>query len=113
MPMSLQAIGRLAAYPRHGWSYDRESTRTQLEIVRDVMLSAAECDAWLTLTEISRMARFGEASISAQLRHLRREQFGGYRVEKRRRETEASSVITKMLAPGKWEYHIVRDAPEF
>jgi hypothetical protein len=110
----LQVIQRIAGYPRYGLRYDREATRTQLEIVRDVMLSAAECGAWVTLTEISPMTRFGEASISAQLRHLRRQVFGGYRVEKRRRATEDCAVMTaKVNVPGKWEYRIVNRVSAF
>jgi hypothetical protein len=38
----------------------------QREIVRDVLLSARACGAWLTLREMAKTTRFGEASISAQ-----------------------------------------------
>ena len=55
----------------------------QREVLRDVMLSAAECDTWLSLDELAHMTSYPPASISAQLRHLRKEQHGGYRVEKR------------------------------
>ena len=89
-----------------------------MEVIRDVMLSAAECagqslprayvqmwdasqiatDAgWMTLHEISELTNYGEASISAQLRHLRKPHFGGYVVVKRRR----GSVMN-----GAWEYRI-------
>jgi hypothetical protein len=64
---------------------DPEELKTQVEVIRDVMLSASDCDTWLTLREIAEMTRFGEASISAQLRHLRKPIFGGFRVQKRRR----------------------------
>jgi len=41
------------------------------------------CDKkWRTLGEISRITGDPEASISAQLRHLRKERFGGHCVEK-------------------------------
>jgi hypothetical protein len=40
---------------------------------------------WRTLTEISVRTGDPEASISAQLRHLRKERFGSHVVEKRRR----------------------------
>jgi hypothetical protein len=101
----LQVIRRIAGYPSRRF-YDDEAMRTQMETVRDIMLSAAECDAWLTLTEISRMTRYGEASISAQLRHLRKASFGGFRVEKRRRDGEETAVNARLAAPGKWEYRI-------
>src|SRR5947207_14770756 len=55
----------------------------QREVLRDVMLSAADCDTWLSLDELAHMTSYPPASISAQLRHLRKEQHGGYRVEKR------------------------------
>jgi len=64
---------------------DPDGLKTQVEVIRDVMLSASDCDTWLTLHEIAEMTRFGEASISAQLRHLRKPMFGGFRVQKRRR----------------------------
>jgi hypothetical protein len=103
--ISLQVIKRMAGYPSRMF-FDRETMRTQLETVRDIMLSAADCDAWLTLTEISRMTRYGEASISAQLRHLRKPEFGGFFVEKRRRDGEYTEFNAMFTAPGKWEYRI-------
>ena len=47
----------------------RVRVRTQRDVVRDVMLSANECGAWLTLAELGAMTRYPETSISAQLRH--------------------------------------------
>jgi hypothetical protein len=91
---------------------------TQMEVIRDVLLSAAECagqiswhsfaqmwdssqigtDAgWMTLREISELTNYGEASISAQLRHLRKPHFGGYLIVKRRRGP---------VMNGAWEYRI-------
>lgn len=55
----------------------------QHETIRDIMLSAIE---WLTLKEIEYQTGYPQASISAQLRHLRKKKFGGWRVEKRRRD---------------------------
>ena len=48
----------------------RRPVRTQRETLCDVMLSAAQCDTWLTLQELALLTHYGEASISAQLRHL-------------------------------------------
>ena len=62
-----------------------ENRDTQLLTIRDLMLSAARRGAWLTLGEIARLTEIGEASISAQLRHLRKSRHGRHRVEKRRR----------------------------
>ena len=38
---------------------------------------------WRTLGDIATLTGYPEASISAQLRHLRKERFGRHRVEKR------------------------------
>ena len=97
---------------------DRGRILTQMEVIRDVLLSAAECagqiarpsftrlwdvtqiapyEGWLTLREISDLTNYGEASISAQLRHLRKPHFGAYVVVKRRR-----GPVTN----GAWEYRI-------
>jgi hypothetical protein len=83
--------------------------RSQREVIRDVMLAAADCDTWLTLGELRALTRYGEASISAQLRHLRKLENGGYDVGKRRREAAVSAGAG---ADGRgervWEYHVVR-----
>src|SRR5258705_11792653 len=56
---------------------------TQREVLRDVMLAAGKYGAWITLHELARLTRYGETSISAQLRHLRKAKCGGYVLEKR------------------------------
>ena len=61
----------------------RAAKRNQREAVRDVMLEARRFCAWLTLRQIARLTGYGEASISAQLRHLRKPQYGGFVVAKR------------------------------
>jgi hypothetical protein len=50
------------------------------------MLSARQCETWLTLEELAKLTQYPPASISAQLRHLRKPEFGGFEVEKRPRE---------------------------
>ena len=57
--------------------------RTQIEVIRDLMLRASDAETWLTLAEIARATKFGEASISAQLRRLRAE---SHLLRKRRRQ---------------------------
>ncbi len=86
--------------PDYDARVDRLRLRTQFEVIRDVMLSAAVCGAWLTLRELGRITGYGEASISAQLRHLRKPQFGGYAVEKRRRGEPTKGVWEYRLRPG-------------
>ena len=99
---------RAAAATKHG-EYDARRLRSQREVIRDVMLAAANCDTWLTLSELRALTRYGEASISAQLRHLRKMENGGYDVSKQRRE---DAVGAGASADGRgecvWEYRILR-----
>jgi hypothetical protein len=92
--------------------YDARRLRSQREIIRDVMLSAADCETWLTLGELRALTHYGEASISAQLRHLRKSENGGYEVVKRHRE---GACLERPSADGRgeciWEYRIARGAP--
>ncbi len=57
---------------------------------------------WRTLGELEHAAHAPQASISAQLRHLRKPRFGSYRVDKRRRG-EASN--------GLYEYRVREPLP--
>ena len=83
----------------------RTVLRTQREVLRDVMLSAGECGAWLTLHELAGLTHYGEASISAQLRHLRKPQYGGFVVEKRLR---VGQVVRGTEIGSVWEYRLQR-----
>lgn len=83
----------------------RTSVPSQREVLHDVLLSATECGSWLTLRELSQLTQYGEASISAQLRHLRKPKFGSYVVEKRVRR----GVVLRDAEHGAiWEYHLRR-----
>ncbi len=88
--------------------YDARRLRSQREVIRDVMLAATDCDTWLTLGELRALTHYGEASISAQLRHLRKLENGGYDVSKQRRE---DAVAASVSADGRgdcvWEYRIL------
>ena len=87
--------------------YDARRLRSQREVIRDVMLAAGDCGTWLTLSELRALTHYGEASISAQLRHLRRTDNGGYDVAKRRRE---GASVARPAADGRgdyvWEYRV-------
>ena len=89
--------------------YDARRLRSQREVIRDVMLAAADCDTWLTLGELRAVTRYGEASISAQLRHLRKLENGGYEVAKRHRE---GAIMAHSATDGRgecvWEYRVAR-----
>jgi hypothetical protein len=56
----------------------------------------------MTLKELARKTNFAEPSISAQLRHLRKEKHGAFAVEKRRRTCE--EVLRTNVRDRVWEY---------
>ncbi len=76
---------------------------TQRDVLRDVMLTAGKYGAWMTLRELARLTRYGESSISAQLRHLRKAKCGGYVLEKRVRKPEVVSSEEHFVV---WEYRL-------
>jgi|SRR5690242_1485333 hypothetical protein len=80
------------------------SRRRQRDVLCDVMLSASQCDTWLTLDELAMLTHYPPASISAQLRHLRKQEFGGYEVEKRQRF--AGSILRGEDFGTVWEYRL-------
>jgi hypothetical protein len=63
----------------------RVARRRQRDVLCDVMLSARQCETWLTLDELAKLTHYPQASISAQLRHLRKPEYGAFVVEKRPR----------------------------
>lgn len=71
--------------PFDGRTIDHEKDHgrlaAQLARVRTLMLDSA----WRTLPEIEAITHDPQASVSARLRDLRKEKFGGYTVERRRR----------------------------
>jgi hypothetical protein len=88
---------------KRGTNATRSAVPTQREVLRDVMLAAGKYGAWMTLHELARLTRYGEASISAQLRHLRRAECGGYVLEKRVRQGEVVSSEEHFVV---WEYRL-------
>ncbi|HEY4817580.1 MAG TPA: hypothetical protein VIH67_09120 [Candidatus Acidoferrum sp.] len=83
----------------------RMAVPTQREVLRDVMLAAGQYGAWMTLRELGRLTRYGETSISAQLRHLRKAKCGGYVLEKRVRKPDVVSSEEHFVV---WEYRLTR-----
>jgi hypothetical protein len=84
----------------------RVARRRQRDVLCDVMLSARQWETWLTLDELSKLTHYPPASISAQLRHLRKPEFGGYAVEKRQRE--AGRILRGEDFGTVWEYQLKR-----
>jgi hypothetical protein len=72
--------------------------RTQRETLLTVLRLAAGYEQWMTLAELAGKTKFPPASISAQLRHLRKARYGGWVVEKRKREWANEEVV--------WEYRL-------
>ena len=72
--------------------------RTQRETLLMVLRIAAQYETWVTLAELAAKTKFPPASISAQLRHLRKAKYGGWGIEKRRREWTTDELV--------WEYRL-------
>ena len=93
-----------------------EEDETQLAAIRELTTRASARGIWLTLAEIAEATEFAEASISAQLRHLRKAHHGGYHVEKRHRCSTRGGVATMRKirdtrrGPVIWEYRVLPPA---
>lgn len=85
---------------------NRAVRRRQRDALCDVLLSARECETWLTLDELAKLTHYPPASISAQLRHLRKPQFGAFVVEKRPRA--AGAALRGEDFGTVWEYQLRR-----
>jgi hypothetical protein len=84
----------------------RIGRRRQRDVLCDVMLSARQCATWLTLDELAKLTHYPPASISAQLRHLRKPENGGFVVDKQPRKL---GVVLRGEDFGTvWEYQLMR-----
>ena len=79
--------------------YDRVRLTGQIQRVYDVIKKGN----WFTLDEIHKLTGDPHASISAQLRHLRKEKFGSHIIEKRPRGSRVH---------GLWEYKLAGENNE-
>lgn len=77
--------------PSYDEKLDGARLRKQHERIRQFMSDGR----WRTLNEIANFLGYPEPSVSAQLRHLRKKEFGSYVVDRRRRGTT-----------GLWEYRV-------
>lgn len=99
LALAEQPAERITHFP--GSDYDRALDGPRL-VRQHARISALMLDGqWRTLSEIAAQTGDHEASISAQLRHLRKPKFGGYVVEKQRRGLETR---------GLWEYRVTKKA---
>jgi hypothetical protein len=62
------------------YNHERDSERLTGQLLR--IFEVVKDSKWRTLKEIAMLTGDPEASISAQLRHLRKPRFGSYEVEK-------------------------------
>ena len=105
--------------PTYDKATDGERLATQMETILQYVRGMTLGGSWLTLKEIARDTGFPEASISAQLRHLRKPQFGSWRVEKQRRNNRIYSLVFDETSErnyvevtnGSWEYRILPPVP--
>lgn len=74
---------------------DRDDPRLSKQIYR--VWNAMYDEKWKTLWEISLLTGDPEASISAQLRHLRKKRFGSHTVERRH------------IGNGLYEYRLIKN----
>jgi transcription initiation factor IIE alpha subunit len=88
-------VGTTTFGPAFSEKLDGERIRGQL----CKLLAFMSDEQWRTLAEISERTGIPQASASSDLRHLRKERFGSYRVEKRRRSA------------GTWEYAVFSPDP--
>ena len=92
-----------------------EEDETQLAAIRELTTRASARGVWLTLAEIAEATEFAEASISAQLRHLRKPHHGAYHVEKRHRCSARGVATMRKIrdtrrGPVIWEYRVLPPA---
>jgi hypothetical protein len=79
--------------PAYDPRFDRERLRHQMGRVYDLMQDGY----WRTLSNIATLTGDPEASVSAQLRHLRKRRFGGYVVERQPRGNRATGLFEYRL----------------
>jgi hypothetical protein len=75
-----------------GAVYDPQFDDARLDKQLGRVWSVVQDGRWRTLREIALRTHDPEASISAQLRHLRKPRFGGYIIEKRNRGDRARGL---------------------
>ncbi len=91
-------FARAMGYPRFNgevYSPGEDDARLSRQIER--VFVCMQDERWLTLSEISTATGDPPASVSAQLRHLRKTRFGSYLVSKRPRGERCD---------GLWEYQL-------
>jgi hypothetical protein len=73
--------------------FDDERLKGQIKKIYDLMIDGK----WRTLGEIEQLTNYGQASISAQLRHLRKDRFGSHILNKRSRGERKNGLFEYQL----------------
>lgn len=84
-----------------GAVYDPAFDQDRLSKQLGRVFAAVRDGRWRTLDEISAATGDPVASISAQLRHLRKPRFGGYAIEKQRRGLPERGLFEYRLVVGR------------
>ena len=79
--------------PSYSPALDSKRLNKQHVRIRNLMLDGQ----WRTLSEIESELGYPQASISAQLRHLRKPRFGRYIIDKRRRGDRSQGLFEYCL----------------
>jgi hypothetical protein len=83
------------AGPAFSQKKDGARISKQHERIRDLMLDGV----WRSLHRIATLTGYPEASISAQLRHLRKERFGSYAVDRKRADDPSGTWVYRVSPP--------------
>ena len=78
--------GAQPSFRFNGPAYDAKLDRARLTGQLLDIFALMKDGKWRSLSDIERATGHGQASISAQLRHLRKERFGSHSVERTRAE---------------------------
>lgn len=73
--------------------FDNQRLKCQIKTIYTLMIDGK----WRTLGEIEELTSYGQASISAQLRHLRKDRFGSHIVNKRNRGEREKGLFEYQL----------------
>ena len=82
----------------NGSDYDPALDNDRLEKQMGRIYACMIDGVWRTLEEIESITRDPQASISAQLRHLRKDRFGGYTLKKQRRGNPTQGLFEYQLS---------------
>lgn len=77
-------------------SYDHKRLSKQIDVIKAIVTKAPK---WWTLRELHELTGIGESSISAQLRNLKKPEFGKYVLERRPRGRREDGLYEYRIMP--------------